>query len=296
MQSISSFVPTLKKSNLYQYYLLMRLDKPIGSLLLLWPTLWALWIAAEGFPPYSLLIIFTLGVIFMRAAGCVINDYADREVDKHVQRTQQRPLTSGKISTHEALSLFAILILMSFFLVLFLNQLTFFLSIIAIVLAIIYPFMKRYTYYPQFFLGLAFSWSIPMAFAAQTNALPNIAWWLYILTISWIIAYDTMYAMVDREDDLKIGIKSTAIAFGKADKLIIILLQLFTLLGLSVLGLSLGMNPAYYFGIIVALGFSVYQQWLIKERDKSKCFQAFLNNNWFGMSIFLGIFFNYLFI
>ncbi len=286
----------LSLSNIHQYYLLMRLDKPIGSLLLLWPTLWALWIAAAGIPQLFMLTIFVLGVIFMRAAGCVINDYADRNVDKHVQRTQHRPITSGKVSPKEALSLFFLLVCISFLLVLFLNKLTIFLSTIAMLLAVIYPFMKRYTYYPQLFLGMAFSWSIPMAFAAQTNTIAHIAWWLYVVTICWIIAYDTMYAMVDRDDDLKIGIKSTAIAFGHADKLMIFLLQLATLIGLCFIGIQLAMTTVYYVGIFVALCFSLYQQWLIKDRDKPLCFKAFLNNNYFGMSVFLGIFIHYLLI
>jgi 4-hydroxybenzoate polyprenyltransferase len=283
----------LKRENIYQYYLLMRIDKPIGTLLLLWPTLWALWIAAEGFPDVVILMVFCLGVFVMRSAGCVINDFADRKVDNHVARTQHRPLTSGKVSSREALSLFVLLTLIALALVLLLNQLTILLSIAALALAIVYPFMKRFTHYPQVVLGMAFSWAIPMAFAAQTNQISPIAWWLYLLTISWIVAYDTMYAMVDRDDDLQIGIKSTAIIFGRADKLVVLILQLVTLIGLSVLGDQLEMGVVYYLGILAALGFTLYQQWLIKDRNKSKCFQAFLNNNWFGLSIFIGIFVNY---
>jgi 4-hydroxybenzoate polyprenyltransferase len=285
--------PELKLKNIHQYYLLMRIDKPIGSLLLLWPTLWALWIAAEGVPDLAILFIFCCGVFVMRSAGCVINDFADRKIDKQVARTQHRPLTSGKVTSRETISLFILLCLIAFILVLFLNIQTIALSVVALTLAIIYPFMKRYTHYPQVILGMAYSWAIPMAFTAQAGELNPLVWWLYSLTIFWIIAYDTMYAMVDREDDLKIGVKSTAIIFGRADKLICLLLQLTTLLGLAVIGSSISLGIFYYLGLIVALGFVLYQQWLIKDREKSKCFQAFLNNNWFGLSIFLGIFLNY---
>jgi 4-hydroxybenzoate polyprenyltransferase len=287
--------PQLKLKNVHQYYLLMRMDKPIGSLLLLWPTLWALWIAAKGTPDLTILFIFCCGVFVMRSAGCVINDFADRKIDKQVARTQSRPITSGKVSSQEAISLFLLLCLMALLLVSFLNTQTILLSFVALALAIIYPFMKRYTHYPQIVLGMAFSWAIPMAFAAQTANINAVAWWLYFLTICWIVAYDTMYAMVDREDDLKIGVKSTAIIFGKYDKLICLVLQLMTLLGLAVIGSYLLLGIFYYLGLLLALGFVLYQQWLIKDREKSKCFQAFLNNNWFGLSVFLGIFFNYLF-
>jgi 4-hydroxybenzoate polyprenyltransferase len=291
---MKKFLPLLKFENIQQYYLLMRMDKPIGTLLLLWPTLWALWIAAEGVPDLLVLMVFCLGVFIMRSAGCVINDFADRHVDKQVKRTEHRPLTSGKVNSQEALSLFLLLALVALALVLLLNKITILLSIVALGLAIIYPFMKRFTHYPQVVLGMAFSWSIPMAFAAIDRQIDPVAWWMYLLTISWIVAYDTMYAMVDREDDLKIGVKSTAIIFGKADKLIILLLQLITLIGLAILGSYLEMGSIYYLGILAALGFTLYQQWLIKDRDRTKCFQAFLNNNWFGMSIFIGIFVNYL--
>jgi len=291
---MKKFLPLLKFENLQHYYLLMRMDKPIGTLLLLWPTLWALWIAAEGIPDLLILFVFCLGVFIMRSAGCVVNDFADRKVDKQVARTQQRPLTSGKISNREALSLFVLLAFIALALVLLLNKLTILLSIVALALAIIYPFMKRFTHYPQVVLGMAFSWSIPMAFAAVGREIDPLVWWMYLFTISWIVAYDTMYAMVDREDDLKIGVKSTAIIFGKADKLITLILQLFTLTGLTIIGSYLEMGVAYYLGIILALGFTLYQQWLIKDRERTKCFQAFLNNNWFGMSVFMGIFVNYL--
>ncbi len=283
----------LKFSNLRQYLLLMRLDKPIGILLLLWPTLAALWLSARGWPEPDILLIFIFGVIIMRSAGCVINDFADRRIDHLVSRTCQRPLASGKVSSEEALTLFFILVLMAFILVLFLNRQTIFLSVIALVLAIIYPFMKRYTYYPQFFLGLAFSWSIPMAFMAQTQTIPQWSWALYLATICWIIAYDTQYAMVDREDDLKAGIKSTAIVFGKNDKLIIFMLQFLALTILTFIGITLSLGLAFYIGIIAAFCLAIYQQWLIRARQKEKCFQAFLNNNWFGLCLFAGIFFSF---
>jgi 4-hydroxybenzoate polyprenyltransferase len=294
MKTLLSFLTALKIVHAKQYYLLMRMDKPIGTLLLLWPSLWSLWIAAKGIPDPLILLVFCLGVFIMRSAGCVINDFADRKVDNQVQRTQHRPLTSGKVTSQEALSLFFYLILIALVLVLLLNLLTILLSLVALVLAVIYPFMKRFTHYPQVVLGMAFSWSIPMAFAAITEQIDPIAWWLYILTITWIIAYDTMYAMVDREDDLKVGIKSTAIIFARADKLIILSLQLITLIGLSIVGSQLAMGLFYYLGLIAASGFALYQQWLIKDREPAKCFQAFLNNNWFGMSIFIGIFIHYL--
>ena len=287
-------IPKLKIKNIHQYYLLMRMDKPIGSLLLLWPTLWALWIAAQGIPDLIILSIFCGGVFLMRSAGCVINDYADRDIDNKVARTELRPLTSGKVSNEEAISLFVLLSLVALILVLFLNIYTILLSIVALILAIIYPFTKRYTHYPQVVLGMAFSWSIPMSFTAVTGQINPIAWVLYVITICWIVAYDTMYAMVDRDDDIKIGVKSTAILFAKADKLICLILQLITMTGLLIIGSYLSMGVYYYAGIVVALGLTLYQQWLIKDRDKTKCFQAFLNNNWFGMSIFIGIFVNYL--
>ncbi|MBF0265269.1 MAG: 4-hydroxybenzoate octaprenyltransferase [Gammaproteobacteria bacterium] len=284
----------LKFENISYYSQLMRLDKPIGTLLLLWPTLWGLWISSKGIPSLIILIIFCLGVFLMRSAGCVINDYADRELDKHVNRTKNRPLTSGKVTEKEALALFLSLSITSFILVLFLNQLTIFLSIIALFLAALYPFMKRYTYYPQLFLGLAFSWSIPMSFAANNADISIITWILYIATILWIIAYDTQYAMVDREDDLKIGIKSTAIAFGTYDKLLVFLLHLLSLMLLAITGLLLDLKISFYIGLLSAFIISLYQQWLIKDRVKEQCFKAFLNNNWFGLVIFIGLFLNYL--
>jgi 4-hydroxybenzoate polyprenyltransferase len=274
---------------LYQYALLMRLHRPIGIYLLLWPTLWALWIAGDGYPHPLIATVFILGVILMRSAGCVINDYADRHVDPHVQRTKTRPLATGKVSEKEAIVLFMILCILAFGLVLLMNKLTILLSFVAVLLAATYPFTKRYTYWPQAYLGLAFSWAIPMAFAAQTGTIPFIAWWLFIINILWTIAYDTLYAMVDRKDDLLIGVKSTAILFGTADKIIIATLQLLVLMLLLWVGQQLQFNLFYYLGLLVAASLAIYQQWLIKEREPAKCFQAFLNNHWFGSAIFIGI-------
>ena len=268
---------------------LMRFDRPIGTFLVLWPTLWSLWLAAKGFPPWHLLLIFVLGVILMRAAGCVINDYADRKIDGKVKRTQQRPLVTGKVSPKESLILFSLLCAAAFGLVLFTNLLTMALSVGALVLAASYPFMKRHTYLPQVVLGAAFAWSIPMAFAAQTNHIPLDIWLIYISTVLWVIAYDTFYAMVDREDDLKIGVKSTAILFGDQDRVITGTLQLFMIVTMILAGRKFGLGIFYYLSIAIAAGLFVYQQWLIKKREKDRCFKAFLNNNWVGAVIFVGI-------
>ena len=248
----------LSLERLQQYYLLMRMDRPIGTWLLMWPTLWAIWIAAEGNPPAAIVVIFALGVFVMRSAGCVINDFADRHIDKYVERTQHRPLTSGKVSSREALTLFSVCILIAFVLVLFLNTYTILLSIVALLLASIYPFMKRYTHYPQIVLGMAFSWAIPMGFSAQLNTIPTIAWGLYFVTILWIISYDTMYAMADREDDLKIGVKSTAIAFGDNDRLIIGLIQSAFLIGMLLIAWLLDAGVFFYLGILAVGLFSLY--------------------------------------
>ncbi len=288
---MSSVIPSfLSREKLYQYYLLMRMDRPIGTFLLLWPTLWAIWIAADGQPSARIVVIFSLGVFIMRAAGCVINDFADRHIDKHIERTKNRPVTSGKVSSKEALLLFVVCILLAFLLVLFLNPLTIALSVVALLLAAIYPFMKRFTHYPQIVLGMAFSWAIPMSFSAQLNSVPAVAWILYFVTILWIVAYDTMYAMADREDDLKIGVKSTAIIFGNKDRLIIALIQIAFLCGMILLAWLVKGGVYFYLGIVLAAFFSLYQQYLLREREKNACFQAFLNNNWLGMSIFIGIF------
>ncbi len=273
---------------------LMRLNKPVGIYLLLWPTLWALWVAAEGIPNLSVLVIFTLGVIFMRSAGCVINDFADRKVDGHVERTQARPLVTGAVTSKQALILFFSLLAISFILVLFTNTLTIQLSFAGAALAAIYPFMKRHTHLPQVFLGAAFSWAIPMAFAAQADALPKYIWLIYIANLSWTVAYDTMYAMVDREDDLKIGVKSTAVLFADADKVMIAILQGIAIFCLFLLGSELALNGFYYLGLFVASGLMVHQQWLIRKRDKAGCFAGFISSHWFGVAVWLGLVLAYL--
>jgi len=282
------------KDRLHQYYLLTRFDRPIGILLLLWPTLWALWIAGEGRPDPYVLFVFVSGVVLMRAAGCVINDYADRDIDPHVARTRLRPIAAGKVTPREALTLFAVLCLTAFGLVLTLDKFTIALSFGGVALATVYPFMKRYTHLPQVVLGMAFGWAVPMAFAAQTGSLPKIAWLLYVVTILWAVIYDTMYAMVDREDDLQVGVKSTAILFGDADQLIIGLLQLVMFAGLLLVGAQLGLGYSYYMGLVFALGFAVWHQYLIHQREPRQCFKAFLSNNRVGMLIFLGLLFEYL--
>ncbi|SMY36987.1 4-hydroxybenzoate octaprenyltransferase [Photobacterium andalusiense] len=271
------------------FWQLARFDRPIGSLLLLWPTLWALFLAADGLPKTDVLLVFVFGVVFMRAAGCVINDFADRNVDGHVKRTANRPMPSGKVSEREALGLFSLLVLVSFLLVLTMNNLTIMLSVVAVILAAAYPFMKRYTHLPQLVLGAAFGWSIPMAYAAQSGTLPAVAWLLFVANILWTIAYDTLYAMVDRDDDLKVGIKSTAILFGRFDKLIVGLLQLATIILLIAIGGILQLSQGYYWALLIASALFVYQQMLIQGRQREQCFKAFLNNNYVGMVIFIGI-------
>ncbi|GAB3529336.1 MULTISPECIES: 4-hydroxybenzoate octaprenyltransferase [Photobacterium] len=271
------------------YWQLARFDRPIGSLLLLWPTLWALFLAADGFPNPQVLVVFVFGVIFMRAAGCVINDFADRNFDGHVKRTAQRPMPSGKITEREALGLFGLLVLISFLLVLTMNRLTIMLSVVGLLLAAAYPFMKRYTHLPQLVLGMAFGWSIPMAYAAQAGELPVVAWLLFVANILWTVAYDTQYAMVDRDDDLKVGIKSTAILFGRSDKIIVGLLQLGALVLLIAIGAMMGLHQLYYWFLLLAAGLFVYQQMLIRERERDPCFKAFLNNNYVGMLVCIGI-------
>ncbi len=268
---------------------LMRLDRPIGTYLLLWPTLWALWIAAEGVPDWQVLVIFVLGVISMRAAGCVINDYADRKIDGHVSRTRQRPLATGRVSSREALILFGILVALSAVLVLFTNLLTIQLAFGGIALATIYPFCKRFTFYPQLVLGAAFSWAIPMAFAAQAEALPSALWLLFLANLLWTVAYDTEYAMCDREDDLRIGVKSTAILFGDADRVIIGMLQGLTLICLLLVGTRFELGLYYHLGLLAMLLSFGWQQWLIRERDIHACLQAFLSNHWSGMLVFVGL-------
>jgi len=280
---------------LQQYLTLMRFDKPIGIFLLLWPTLWALWIAAEGVPDALVLVVFVAGVVLMRAAGCVINDYADRDIDSQVRRTRERPITSGKISPKAALVLFVALCLIAFALVLTMNLLTIMLSFVGAFLAATYPFMKRYTYLPQVYLGAAFGWAVPMVFAAQTGAVPNVAWLLFIATVLWATAYDTMYAMVDRVDDLRIGVKSTAILFGEADRAIIGLLQALFFVVMLIVGDQLEMGLFYYAGLGVAMLSALYQQYLLRDRDILRYFRAFLSNNTFGAVIFIGIAAHYAF-
>ena len=287
----------VKKSQLVnkpkQYALLIRLDKPIGILLLLWPTLMALWIAAGGWPDTDVLLVFVAGVFLMRSAGCAINDYADRDIDCKVARTKDRPLTSGKISEKEALIVFAVLCLTAFGLVLLMNPLTIVMSLGGLILAASYPFMKRHHYLPQVHLGAAFGWAVPMAYAAQTNELNPVAWLLFIATVLWATAYDTMYAMVDREDDLKIGVKSTAILFEDADKLIIGIIQGTLILCLIMIGLNAELGIFYYTGVLLATGLAIWQQHLIRHREPAQCFKAFLNNNWFGLVLFAGVFLEY---
>lgn len=283
------------KDRLIQYYYLTRLNKPAGILLLLWPVLGALWIAADGPPDLDILIIFMLGVVIMRSAGCVFNDLIDRDLDRHVSRTHDRPITSGKVTPREAIDLTIILLIAAIILVLNLNIFTCKLSFVAVFFAAIYPFMKRITYLPQIFLGLTFAWSIPMAFAAQTNSIPNIAWLLFIMTVLWAVVYDTMYAMVDKADDIKIGIKSTAILFDDADQIIIASIQLMILFTQILIGTKLELGKYYFIGIGVASLLSVYQQYLIKDKITENCFRAFLNNQWYGMIVFAGIYLNYMF-
>ncbi len=271
------------------YWRLMRMDRPIGTLLLLWPTLWSLWIAAKGVPSLKNLVIFTLGVIVMRAAGCVINDFADRKIDGKVKRTKDRPLATGAVSSKEALGLFIALCLIAFGLVLMTDPLTIKLSVGGLILAFCYPFMKRHTHLPQVVLGAAFAWGIPMAYAAQAGELHHGMWLIYLAVVLWTVAYDTFYAMVDRDDDLKIGVKSTAILFGEQDRLMTGVLQVMALYALLLVGERFELGAAYFLGLAVAGALFVYQQWLIRFRKREDCFKAFLNNNWVGAAVFVGI-------
>jgi 4-hydroxybenzoate polyprenyltransferase len=282
-------------SKLKHYALLLRLNKPIGIFLLLWPTLWALWIAGAGQPDRQIVVIFVLGTILMRSAGCAINDYADRNFDPHVQRTRLRPIAAGLVKPGEALALFAVLALCAFGLVLLTNTLTIYLSIAGAALAAVYPYMKRHTYVPQAFLGLAFGWAIPMAFAAQTGEVPRIAWLLLIANVLWTTAYDTIYAMMDREDDIRIGVKSTAILFGQGDIMAVRILHLLFFATMILIGRQLEFGWYFYGGLIAAALLSFYQFHLLGERDETYYFKAFLNNNWFGAAIFAGIGLEYYF-
>jgi len=292
---------TIKKAfdtlypTIWDFVELMRLDKPVGIYLLLWPTAWALCIAGSGEPDLQIVLVFIAGVILMRSAGCAINDFADRDFDGQVARTDQRPLVTGRLHARHALICTAILLLLAFILVLQLNRLTFYWSIGAVLIASIYPFMKRYTYLPQVVLGAAFAWSIPMAFSALQNKVPAYAWLLYLATVLWTIAYDTIYAMVDRDDDIEAGIKSTAILFGDADKIMIGILQCTTIFSFIFLARELNFSWVFYIFLSLACGLFIYQQVLIQHRLPEKCFQAFKHNSWVGMVIFLGIASHYFF-
>jgi 4-hydroxybenzoate polyprenyltransferase len=282
------------RTRLGHYWRLVRADRPIGIYLLLWPALWALWLAAGGVPPWWTLLVFVLGTALMRSAGCAINDYADRDFDGHVSRTAQRPLATGLVSPREAVAVFLVLSLLAFALVLTLNARTIAYSFVAVLLAASYPFMKRYTHMPQLILGVAFGWAVPMAFTALQNQTPPLAWVLFAATVVWALIYDTMYAMVDREDDLKIGIKSTAILFGRHDRLIIGLLQILMLVLLWQVGEMAGLGLVYRAALAAGTGLFIYHQWLIRQREPAACFRAFLHNHYFGMLVFLGVFGDYL--
>ena len=272
------------------YIRLMRLNKPIGTYLLLWPTYWALFLSAKGWPDIDLLIIFTLGVLVMRSAGCVINDYADRNIDQNIARTKDRPLITGEVSPESALRLFVFLLIIAFGLVLLTNALTIKLSLIALALATLYPFTKRWTHLPQVVLGVAFGMSVPMAFSAQTGSIPLSAAWIFLATILWTLIYDTFYAMADRDEDIKIGVKSTAILFEKYDQIFITLLQILLIIVFVVIGNLFDLGPIYYFSLVIILIFMIYHQFLMKKRQKELFFKAFLNNNFIGMTAFIGIF------
>lgn len=282
-------------STLYQYALLMRLHRPIGIWLLMWPMLWALWIASNGQPDQRVLIVFMAGAVLMRSAGCVINDYADRDIDPFVKRTRDRPLAARRVSPQEALLLFAALSLIAVGLVFTLNPLAQLLAVAGGALAVTYPFMKRVFPLPQFYLGAAFGMAVPMAFAAQLGEVPRLGWVMLIATVLWVGVYDTLYAMVDREDDLRIGVKSTAILFGDADRFIVGVMQLMLLFALGLIGRDLELGFWYRAGLAAGTVLFLWQQWLIRKRDPDRCFQAFNNNNYFGMVVFLGILLHYVF-
>ena len=277
------------RDRLAQYWQLVRGDRPIGWLLLLWPTWWGLWLAAEGVPPVWTLVVFSAGVWLTRSAGCVINDYADRWLDPHVERTRGRPLATGAVRGREALALFAVLMLVAFALVLTLNRLTVLMSFVGMLLAASYPYLKRYTYLPQVYLGMAFGWGIPMAFAAVTGEVPALAWLLYVANILWSTAYDTWYAMVDREDDLKVGSKSTAILFGEMDLVAQGVLYALFFAALVLVGQRAGLGTVYAVGVGVAIALVAWEFWIARQRRREACFRAFLHNHWVGMVVFVGI-------
>jgi 4-hydroxybenzoate polyprenyltransferase len=267
---------------------LMRLDKPIGIFLLLWPTLWALWIASRGRPNTVLLVVFMAGTLVMRSAGCVINDFADRDIDPHVKRTRNRPLAARRLSPQEALLLFAALVTLALWLVTRLDSRTVLFSFVGAALTLTYPLMKRFVPLPQFYLGAAFGWAVPMAFVAVTGTVPRAGWVLFIVTLLWAGVYDTLYAMVDRDDDLKLGVNSTAIAFGDMDRELIGVMQLMVLGGLVMVGRTTGLHWPFYVGLAIGAALFAWQQWMIRARDRDQCFNAFLNNNYFGLVVFIG--------
>jgi 4-hydroxybenzoate polyprenyltransferase len=282
-------------ATLLDYARLMRLDRPIGIWLLLWPTLWAVWIAGRGRPDPHVFVVFVLGTVLMRSAGCVINDYADRGFDPYVKRTRERPLASGRVAPLEALVLFVLLAFGALLLVLPLNRLTLLLAVAGAFLAITYPFVKRFLSVPQLYLGLSFGWGIPMAFAAQQESVPRLAWLLFLANVLWVTVYDTMYAMVDRDDDLRIGVRSTAILFGDSDRHVIAALQAMTLLALYLVGRVAHLGGWYLVGLGAGSIFFVRHLWLIRARERGACFHAFQNNHYFGMSVFVGICLSYVF-
>ena len=282
-------------TQLSNYAQLMRLDKPIGTWLLLWPTLWALWLAGEGHPDGGIFIVFMLGVFIMRSAGCVLNDFADRKIDPYVERTRSRPIASGAVAPMEALTLFVALALIAIGLAAMLNRQAQVLAVIAAALTVIYPFIKRFVSIPQFVLGMAFGWAVPMAFAAQTGQTQQLAWLVFGTALVWAVIYDTFYAMADREDDLKIGVKSTAILFGDADLFVIGGLQILMLLALILIGDMADLGAWYYTSVLVAGISMVYHQWLARDRQPANCFKAFLHNHYIGMIVFIGIVLHYTF-
>ena len=289
-----NFFRDLSLDKISAYLQLMRFDRPIGILLLLWPTLWALWIAAEGFPNVKNFLVFCTGVVIMRAAGCVINDYADRDLDGHVKRTESRPLPAGQVTPAEALVLFSLLLLIALLLVLTVNRMTIYLAFAGAALTLLYPFAKRFTWFPQVILGLAFGWSIPMAFAAENKPLTELTWLIFFTNLIWTMVYDTIYAMVDRDDDLKVGIRSTAILFGDADRLLIGVMQIMVVIGLMIIGTHLEFGWVFSIAVLLVIALFAGQQMLIRKRQRDDCFRAFVNNNYVGLVIFIGILIEYL--
>ena len=291
---VANFAPEVV-SQLRNYGKLMRVDKPIGTWLLLWPTLWALWLAGEGAPDQGLFVVFVIGVFVMRSAGCVLNDFADRKIDPYVERTRTRPIATGAVAPFEALTLFAALGLIAVGLATMLNKQAQLLAVVAAILTIAYPFIKRYVSIPQFVLGAAFGWAAPMAFAAQTGGTPELAWLVFGTVLIWAVIYDTFYAMVDREDDIKIGVKSTAVLFGEVDLFVIAGLQLLMILALVLIGYRAELGFWYFFSVAIAAAMMAWHLWLARDRQPAGCFKAFLNNHLIGMVIFIGIVLHYTF-